>query len=62
MDRFVVVKSLTRRYGYAIKAPSFITWARGPQHTFGWYRAKSAAQERADELNNALQQRTLSAF
>lgn len=62
MDRFVVVKSLTRRYGYAIKAPWFITWARGPQHTFGWYRTKSEAQARTNELNTALQQRALSEF
>lgn len=62
MDRFVVVKSLTRRYGYAIKAPWFITWARGPQHTVGWYRTKTAAQARAKELNAALQQRALSAI
>ena len=53
MERFVVVKSLTRKYGYAIQAPRSITWAQGPQNTFGWYRRKSDAQERAEELNRA---------
>lgn len=53
-QRFVVVKSLTRRYGYAIKAPSHITWAKGPQNTFGWYRLKSEALRRTDELNRTL--------
>jgi len=53
MDRFVVVKSLTRKYGYGIQAPRTITWATGPQHTFGWYRYKSDAQKRADEFNRA---------
>lgn len=51
MDKFVVVKSLTRTYGYTIKAPPFITWARGPQNTFGWYRRKTDAQKRAEALN-----------
>ncbi len=51
MERFVVVKSLTHKYGYAIQAPPSITWAKGAQNTFGWYRRKSDAQERADELN-----------
>ena len=53
MERFVVVKSLTRRYGYAIQAPRSITWAKGPQNTVGWYRLKSDAQNRAEELNRA---------
>ncbi len=52
--RFVVVKSLTRKYGYTIKAPPFITWAIGPQNTCGWYRRKADAQKRADELNEGL--------
>ena len=51
MERFVVVKSITRKYGYAIKAPRSITWVNGPQNTVGWYRYKSDAQKRADELN-----------
>ena len=51
MERFVVVKSLTRKHGYAIRAPRHVTWATGPKNTFGWYRRKSDAQERADELN-----------
>jgi hypothetical protein len=51
MNRFVVVKSLNRKYGYAIKAPRHVTWATGPQNTFGWYRRKSDAHKRATELN-----------
>lgn len=51
MARFIVVKSLTRKYGYTVKAPPSITWANGPQHTVGWYRRKLDAQRRADELN-----------
>lgn len=53
MNRFVVVKSLTRSYGYSIQAPSGVTWVKGPHHTFGWYRLKRDAQKRADELNRA---------
>jgi hypothetical protein len=53
MERFDVVKALTRRYGYSIQAPRHITWATGPQHTFGWYRYKSDAQRRANEFNRA---------
>ena len=53
MNRFVVVKSLIRKYGYSIQAPRNITWAAGPQHTFGWYRRKSDARKRAEELNRA---------
>jgi hypothetical protein len=53
MERFVVVKSLTRRNGYSIQAPPNITWATRPQNTFGWYRYKSDAQKRADEFNQA---------
>jgi len=51
MERFIVVKSLTRKYRYAIKAPRSITWAKGLQNTIGWYRHKSDAQKRAEELN-----------
>jgi hypothetical protein len=47
-------------YGYAIKAPSFITWAMGPQNTFGWYKTKAAAQERAKELKDAIERESLS--
>ncbi len=54
MSRFVVVKSLTRKYGYSIQASQSITWATGPQKTVGWYRRKSDAQKRADELNRAM--------
>lgn len=54
MDGFIVVRALTRRYGYAIQAPLNITWAVGPQRTFGWYRRKSDAKQRADELNRAM--------
>jgi len=53
MEKFVVVKSLTRRYGYSIRAPKSVTWATGPQNTVGWYRRKADAQRRADELNRA---------
>jgi hypothetical protein len=48
---FTVVPSTSRNYGYSIKAPASVTWAIGPQHTVGWYRLKSDAQKRADELN-----------
>jgi hypothetical protein len=51
MNRFIVVKSLTRKYGYSIRAPRHVTWATGPTNTVGWYRRKSDAQKRADELN-----------
>ena len=54
VGRFVVVKSLTRKYGFSIKAPRRITWTAGPQKTFGWYRLKSDAQRRADELNRGM--------
>lgn len=53
MGRFIVVKSPTRKYGYAIQAPRSITWAKGPQNTVGWYRRKLDAQNRAEELNRA---------
>ena len=53
MSRFIVVKSLTRRYGFSIQAPPNVSWATGPHGTFGWYRLKSDAQKRADELNRA---------
>lgn len=49
--QFVVVKSLTRKYGYTVKAPPGIAWAKGPRNTVGWYRRKSDAQKRAEELN-----------
>lgn len=50
-SQFLVVKSLSRNYGYSIKAPKNINWAEGPQNTFGWYRRKSDAQHRVDVLN-----------
>lgn len=50
-DIFVVVKSLTRNYGYSIKAPKGISWAIGPENTFGWYRLKSDAQKQVDVWN-----------
>jgi hypothetical protein len=50
---FTVVPSTSRKYGYSIRAPAFITWATGPGNTFGWYRLKSDAQKRADELNRS---------
>jgi hypothetical protein len=48
---FAVVPSTCRNYGYSIKAPADVKWATGPGNTFGWYRRKSAAQKRANELN-----------
>ena len=45
--------SLTRKYGYAIQAPSSTSWAISPRRTFGWYRFKSDALKRAEELNQA---------
>ena len=53
MKGFVVVKSLTRKYGYALQAPPGTTWVTGPQRTVGWYRLKSDALKRAEELNRA---------
>ena len=53
VKKFVVVKSLTRKYGYSIQAPPHITWVKGPQNTFGWYRLKSDAQQRAGVMNRA---------
>jgi hypothetical protein len=53
MNRFIVVKSLTRRYGYAIQVPPGNTWVTGPGNTIGWYRLKSDALKRAEELNRA---------
>ena len=54
MCKFIVVKALTRKYGYTLKAPQSITWATGPQNTCGWYRLKSDARKRADEFNDGL--------
>lgn len=51
VNQFVVVKSLTRKYGYSIKAPNGISWVTGPKNTFGWYRLKSDAQKQAAILN-----------
>ena len=51
LECFIVVKSLTRSYGYTIQAPRHITWATGPQNTFGWYRLKADAQQRANVFN-----------
>jgi hypothetical protein len=53
-DGFTVVKSTARKYGYSIKAPSRVKWARGPGNTFGWYKRKSDAHQRADELNRGI--------
>jgi hypothetical protein len=53
-DPFVVVKSRSRTYGFAIQAPASVAWAIGPGHTFGWYRRRSDAQERADVHNRWL--------
>lgn len=48
---FTVVPSTSRKYGYSIKAPAAVTWARGPGNTFGWYKRKCDAQQRCNELN-----------
>jgi hypothetical protein len=48
---FIVVPSTSRKYGYSIKAPAHVTWAKGPGNTFGWYKRKRDAQQRCDELN-----------
>ena len=50
---FTVVKSTSRHYGYSIKAPSWVTWAKGPGNTFGWYKLKRDAQAQADAHNRA---------
>jgi hypothetical protein len=49
---FTVIRSRTRRYGYAIQAPAGVRWAIGPGRSFGWYRYKRDAEQRARELNN----------
>ena len=48
---FTVVPSTSRKYGYSIKAPVDVEWAKGPGNTFGWYSRKVDAQQRCDELN-----------
>lgn len=48
---FAVVPSTCRKYGYSINAPADVKWATGPGNTFGWYRRKSDAQKRANELS-----------
>ena len=55
MPRYTVVKNITRGYGYALKdtQPHKGTYAIGPNHTMGYYRLKSDAQEHADTLNKA---------
>ncbi len=50
---FCVVHSRSRHYGYSIQAPPHITWALGPGNSFGWYRRRSDAQQRADLYNGA---------
>jgi hypothetical protein len=56
---FIVVKSKTRKYGYSVKAPASVIWATGPDNTFGWYRRKSDAQQRADAMNIVASHRTV---
>jgi hypothetical protein len=48
---FTVVRSTSRKYGYSIKAPANVSWAKGPGNTFGWYKLKRDAQHRCDVLN-----------
>lgn len=50
---FTVVRSTSRKYGYSIKAPADVTWAKGPGNTFGWYKRKQDAQRRCDELTKS---------
>jgi hypothetical protein len=54
---FTVVRSTSRKYGYSIKAPTEVKWAKGPGNTFGWYRRKRDAQNRCDELNKSKNER-----
>ena len=54
MGRFTVVPHPQKNGCYAIQAPPFITWAKGPGNTFGRYRRKTDAQQRADEHNAAM--------
>jgi hypothetical protein len=52
-EKFTVIRSRRRSYGYSIQAPSDVTWAIGPGGSFGWYRKKSDAQRTADAHNKA---------
>ena len=49
--KFTVVASTSRKYGFSIKAPANVRWAKGPGNTFAWYKRKKDAQQRCDELN-----------
>lgn len=51
VTKFTIVPSTSRKEGYSIKVPPWITWAQNPGNTFGWYKRKVDAQKRADELN-----------
>ena len=53
-NRFAVVPSRTRRYGYSLQAPAGVTWAIGPGRTVGWYRRKRDAVQACVSLNHWL--------
>ena len=57
MNRFAVVPSHTRRYGYSLQAPPGVTWAIDPGRTVGWYRRKRDAQQACASLNQWLTRR-----
>jgi hypothetical protein len=47
-----VIRSRSRRYGYAIQAPPGVHWAIGPGRSCGWYRRKRDAEQHGRELNS----------
>lgn len=54
MQRFRVVKSVKRNYGYSLQdtMPSLKpNQYLHPTNIFGWYKSKREAMQRADELN-----------
>lgn len=53
--RFIVVKSRSRKYGYALQdtqAPPKPNQYVRQDNIAGWYKLKKDAQARADELNH----------
>ncbi len=53
MERYKVVKNISRGYGYALQdtQPERDSYALGPQRTMGWYKYKRDAVTRAKVLN-----------
>ena len=53
MERYKVVKNISRGYGYALQdtQPEKPGYSDGPQHTMGWYKYKRDAVARAKVLN-----------